>query len=474
MLGRKFLKRFTRLGLSAYLTFWCMSFTVCAAENPLADLAVQGLDQAVIQTDSSEGEEADAEVEPDNQDDLADADVVDEEKVTDADDPQKPDVHEADEDADDAALEETADDKEDPSEDVLSGDDTDTAEGITDPVTEDAADADIDEEDIQLSDDSVLSDDETDPDGTIKENAEDVEAVDDELLGMADDVDEQEWIDSISLNQHEALITSKENRIISIRVGSYLPSDHFLNNSRIKWSFYYANGTLIPDDILDYSTSYSSCYFDCSKLPGSMVFYIQAEYKNTYGLSTDAVNPKDQCRVQYVAPGDDEEQGVEFELSQKSMDVELFRQYNNLSFLVKADYEDTGSDEGLLGGYYNGAKYIITKVEFEEEELNEYFKLDVMDGDRINVNLTDDMRENYNASEINSRLNKKSYSSRIKFTYIKTDESMATYTTEDKLTLNIKRSYPTAKIGKITINPYLAGSQYIVPSMEGYGIDRDR
>ena len=240
MLGRKFLKRFTRLGLSAYLTFWCMSFTVCAAENPLADLAVQGLDQAVIQTDSSEGEEADAEVEPDNQDDLADADVVDEEKVTDADDPQKPDVHEADEDADDAALEETADDKEDPSEDVLSGDDTDTAEGITDPVTEDAADADIDEEDIQLSDDSVLSDDETDPDGTIKENAEDVEAVDDELLGMADDVDEQEWIDSISLNQHEALITSKENRIISIRVGSYLPSDHFLNNSRIKWSFYYA------------------------------------------------------------------------------------------------------------------------------------------------------------------------------------------------------------------------------------------
>jgi hypothetical protein len=40
MLGRKILKRITRLGLSFYATLWCMSFTVCAYDNPLADMAV--------------------------------------------------------------------------------------------------------------------------------------------------------------------------------------------------------------------------------------------------------------------------------------------------------------------------------------------------------------------------------------------------------------------------------------------------
>ncbi|MCR5602581.1 MAG: hypothetical protein K6G27_02630 [Lachnospiraceae bacterium] len=40
MLGRRLLKRLTRLGLATYAMTYCMAFTVCASENPIADLAV--------------------------------------------------------------------------------------------------------------------------------------------------------------------------------------------------------------------------------------------------------------------------------------------------------------------------------------------------------------------------------------------------------------------------------------------------
>ena len=40
MLGRRILTRITRLGLSMYAMIWCMSFTVCAYDDPIADMAV--------------------------------------------------------------------------------------------------------------------------------------------------------------------------------------------------------------------------------------------------------------------------------------------------------------------------------------------------------------------------------------------------------------------------------------------------
>ena len=41
MLKRKILTRMTRLGMAMYATFWCMSFTVCASDNPVSDLVMQ-------------------------------------------------------------------------------------------------------------------------------------------------------------------------------------------------------------------------------------------------------------------------------------------------------------------------------------------------------------------------------------------------------------------------------------------------
>ncbi len=40
MLGRRILTRMTRLGLAMYAWLWCMSFTVCAYDDPIADMMV--------------------------------------------------------------------------------------------------------------------------------------------------------------------------------------------------------------------------------------------------------------------------------------------------------------------------------------------------------------------------------------------------------------------------------------------------
>ncbi len=54
MLKRSILKRVTRLGLAFYSMVWSMSFTVCASEYPLAELAVSDKVGIVSETDFNE------------------------------------------------------------------------------------------------------------------------------------------------------------------------------------------------------------------------------------------------------------------------------------------------------------------------------------------------------------------------------------------------------------------------------------
>ncbi len=54
MLKRKLLTRLTRLGLALYAMTWCMSFTVCAAENPIADLSVAGTVELMTEEETQE------------------------------------------------------------------------------------------------------------------------------------------------------------------------------------------------------------------------------------------------------------------------------------------------------------------------------------------------------------------------------------------------------------------------------------
>ncbi|MCR5267645.1 MAG: hypothetical protein K6E16_03940 [Lachnospiraceae bacterium] len=45
MLKKRILTRLTRLGLAMYVMTYCMAFTVCASENPIADMAVTGSEE---------------------------------------------------------------------------------------------------------------------------------------------------------------------------------------------------------------------------------------------------------------------------------------------------------------------------------------------------------------------------------------------------------------------------------------------
>ncbi len=88
MLGRKLLKRLTRLGLATYALTYCMAFTVCAAENPVADMAVagtaelavvesgiEGIDEGRINTDADISDVVTGDIGDDGVVDLADDDL---------------------------------------------------------------------------------------------------------------------------------------------------------------------------------------------------------------------------------------------------------------------------------------------------------------------------------------------------------------------------------------------------------------
>ncbi len=85
MIGRRLLTRMTRLGLSMYAAIWCMSFTVCAYDDPIADMAVSG--RAALLTEAA-GDAADAELVPGDEDPSGGAVLVDEPDVTGAEDPE--------------------------------------------------------------------------------------------------------------------------------------------------------------------------------------------------------------------------------------------------------------------------------------------------------------------------------------------------------------------------------------------------
>ncbi len=54
MLKKRLLTRLTRLGLAMYVLTWCMSFTVCAAEDPIADLSVAGTAELLVEAENAE------------------------------------------------------------------------------------------------------------------------------------------------------------------------------------------------------------------------------------------------------------------------------------------------------------------------------------------------------------------------------------------------------------------------------------
>ena len=142
MLGRRLLKRLTRLGLAMYATVWSMSFTVCAYDNPIADMAVGGqmalLSQAEATLISEDYEPGDFGI---SSDEVIAADAEAKEEASD------PVVEDAD--ISDALISENGDETEDveSSEEVVEDD----------VLSEDAEDASLEDSEDDLSKEALTN-----------------------------------------------------------------------------------------------------------------------------------------------------------------------------------------------------------------------------------------------------------------------------------------------------------------------------
>ncbi len=458
MLGKKFLKRFTRLGLSSYLMMWCMSFTVCAYDNPIADLAVAGEVNFSLMSEAYEGtglveDEIPLEAVLDDEDSIVpDEDLIDSDSI---------------ESREDAMFDGNAAGSVESEADAES-EDTEATAGESMPEEES-----VDE--LPDADETVLGDEATAIDEIIEDES-------DNLLGYYD-IDSWEYVESLNLKLHEMIVTDQDY-VIYTGVDNYVPSNASLNESRLYWTLLYPDGSEIPSSVLKISPFEKSIFdgheihryihVDCSGLTESLVFFIQVEYRNSLEGPEMAANPKDVCRVQFVRSSD--EDGIEINLLQNSCDFEIFKNYNNISYIVKADFTDKYSEE-MLGSPYPSPIDAIEGAEFEDSELNKLFEFRILDGDKMIVNITEDVRYDRiketirTAEEINAIVTNKKYSSKVVFTYVRADGTRGQCTSKDALILNIKRSLPKVKAQNIVINPYQAGSQKIIPVFTGEGLN---
>ncbi len=163
MLGRKILKRITRLGMAFYTMVWCMSFTVCAYDNPIADMAVKG--NAALMT--AEVAEADAavldEALPDDPDLTLPAEG---EEILSSQEDGRPDAEDAEESEEDVDAPEADEQGEDPSseEDAESSETVSDDDAETDPEAETDIDVTGEEtEEVISGEAELLEEDPADP-----------------------------------------------------------------------------------------------------------------------------------------------------------------------------------------------------------------------------------------------------------------------------------------------------------------------
>ena len=570
MPGRRFLKRFTRLGLSVYLLGWCMSFTVCASDYPISDMVLN--DSSIIAAAQDASGSEDTEPAGSSFDAVNDTQgPVDE---SDADEAKENDavLENEEEGIGENAVEGTASSK-----DAIEDDEKADEEGASEDGAEaDRADAEIADEDAEgeaaeeeLTEDAAESDDCAESEDLLFMNGTFVMA--EEIVNNIT-FEKHEFVtsDKESLIELEAYVEPWENKNLSrvewkildsdlreneylsekISFSSYAPYS-IMNNCSIKnleesTTFYVAviyhnepgfekddfstyNNTypnpsdickieyIKPDpsvelksfnlsmhdivinnntdlirlaiqdrepaeavitdskmkvEILDsnlypiYLSSdqrknitskveYGEVLVNISKLYESTEFYVRCTY-NISGYSSNQTykNPSDICRIEYVSPDDEE---FDVELPQTSMDVELFKTENIIPFSLRNNYSGDYFLPLLGDSYSAGTKQrYYLRAKFEDEAVDDLFSIDVIEGDRLNITLNPYFVYYYDTvNDINKLVKNKKYTSAITFCF--RDGFDKNITTTQKLTLNIKRSVPTVKAGKLTLNPYLSG-----------------
>ncbi len=410
MLGKNFLKRVTWLVMSVYLMNCCMSVTVRAYENLLTDPDVSVMADDVIVTE--------------------DADAVYEEELS----------------LDGTSFDET--DEESLTEDYIEDENTvieeeETAEEVCDDVTAGAE--------------------------VIEEGDEALKIVPDE------DYYDSEYFDEILLESNNMLVTASSDEEVIVLINLDSASSFGMELSRLKWTLLDSDLCEVPED--KYSVSlgeyfWNNARYDLSQFKQSVVLYARVEYCNPGREFGDGSNPVALCRIQLVTSGEGHDEEISFNLIEKSMNLELFKN-NKLPFNCGADFEE----EELLTSTFlrDGA---IDSVYFEDPQVRELFFVDAIDAGMLTIGCSDDTFYDdedlpVSIDEVNRKVAQKSYSSRIVFEYEGTDGQRHSFTTKDALTLNIKRTVPKLKAEKLVFNSFLAGTEskpVIIDGAEHYDI----
>ncbi len=426
MLSRGFLKRFTRLGLSAYLMTWCMSFTVCASDYPISDLNEYDSSFSTFSEDASEDE----------------LDYV-------------PGEASENEDGETAEI----------PEDAL----VESSESSFDEDAEEALEEDTEEVEEVLEEDSILTDE-------------------GDVYGVPAYIDMFAPVESITINAHELVVTNK-SETLCFNVTSYSPETADYDYTGLVYEILDKNmlrsdegGEIIPIKEAPYYVGDGVIGLDLSDLTESIVFYVKFTYvdPDSEWMGPDMVYPSDICKVEYVAP--DDEELIEAIFHDNSVDVELFKNENPLYIDILADFsEPVYLSEVIDEKEPSQESYFIKSAYFLDDTANELFEVTVEDGDLLNVRVRDDVLDSYgNATEFNKQYPQKSITTGLNLTVVSSKyEQILTLTATGNITLNLKRSTPTLKAEKLTFNPYLfevcrEGYDEFYPSISGAMIEAIR
>ena len=414
MLGRRLLKRLTRLGLATYAMTYAMTFTVCASENPVADIIVA--DTAGLIVESS--------------DTGSDTGILTEEDtgIISADDP-------ADVPAD---------------EDIIVGND---------------------EDDIIITDDTpTVSDD------IITELTEDAVADEDMVIGTYDNEEYMEtdggtgyWNNitylriavsghtftyqdfDIGLNMTDRAVNLVQVTGSYVQVGSENNYQMFdintIDPSRISWGLAeigttvydpeHLNTTLYGATILNSSTKFEA-RLDTQKAEPHCEFYIVALYDNGEGKTPRYGVGKVRVKIDLPVSVDD----LEAHLTQKSLKVQTYKASNTLPVTIRTkDYNRSG----------DMPDYDISDVCFSNDTLSEYFNITTDPGIKDTFVITAKKEVVNDPARVSELLKKykKGISTGLKVK-VTAGGKTGVLTTVENVTITFGDEKPTAKTVKAT------------------------
>ena len=416
MLGRRLLKRLTRLGLATYAMTWCMTFTVCASENPVADIIISDTASLIVES-SDTGNDTNILTE-------GDAGIIP-----------------ADEDPLDVPADVPAD------EDLIVGDD---------------------EGDIIITDDTpAVSDD------IITELTEEAVADEDMVIGTYDDEEYMEAdgagglpiggfvrVKDIHINNDTDIsINKRADYTYSITAMSttwemYNSSENIserLSYGSLYWGLYdydgfnktAINATNMPQTLHGITVTKASdnisvsVSFENADSPAKV--YLVAAYVETDHSKDETYTVTGKCLVEVDITGTVDD--LEAHIPQKSLKLEVFKSKNILPASIRMSDINRSAEI---------PDFNITNISFGSSMLNRYFTI-IQDADSNNlvINATKNVVNDESLVDM-LKSYKKGISTNLKLNVTDVDGNQKELVTREKVTLTFGDEKPTAKTVKAT------------------------